>query len=161
MLATTGPGGTATAVRTACAAARGPPTVIAALATDRPRASWSIRWWVIRGAADGTVSAITTRGSRSRAACAMPLTALARPGPRVTTTAPGVPVRSAQVAAMIVAAVSPRARTKRSPAAAAAPTTSRLGPPPGTPNTSRVPALASAATIALAGSALVFNEAPL
>src|SRR5215469_14462578 len=70
----------------------------------------------------------------------MPLTALASPGPRVTTTAPGVPVRSAQVAAMIVAAVSPWARTKRRPASAAAPTTSRFGPPPGRPNSSRVPA---------------------
>src|SRR5690242_21035725 len=118
MLATTGPRGAARAVRTAYAAARGPPTVTAALATDRPSAAWSIRWWVTRVAADGTVSAITTRGSRSRAACAMPLTALARPGPRVTSTAPGTPVRSAQVAAMIVAAVSPWARTKRSPAAA-------------------------------------------
>ena len=135
--------------QTACAAARGPETVTAALATDRPSAVWSIRWWLIRPAsAAATVSAITTTGSRSSAACAMPLTALASPGPRVTTTDPGAPVRSALVAAMIVAAVSPWARTKRSPAAAAAPTTSRLGPPPGTPNISRVPALASAATIA-------------
>ncbi len=107
----------------------------------------------------------------------MPLTALASPGPRVTTTDPGVPVRSAQVAAMIVAAVSPRARTKRSPAAAAAPTTSRFGPPPGTPNISRVPALASAPAIASAAESagpeptgtapsearavLASNEAPL
>ena len=91
--------------------------------------------------------------------------ALASPGPRVTTTAPGAPVRSALVAAMIVAAVSPCARTKRSPAASAAPTTSRLGPPPGTPNTSRVPAPASAATIAPAGpiageAVLASKEAP-
>ena len=79
-----------------------------ALATERPSASWSSRWWLIRPASRaGTVSAITTSGSRSSAACAMPLTALASPGPRVTTTAPGAPVRSAQVAAMIVAAVSP------------------------------------------------------
>ena len=73
---------------------------------------------------------------------------------------------------MITAAVSPRARTKRSPAAVAAPTTSRLGPPPGTPNISRVPASASADTIAsdpgTAGTAsdaaravLASNEAPL
>ena len=73
---------------------------------------------------------------------------------------------------MIIAAVSPRARMKRSPAAAAAPTTSRLGPPPGTPNISRVPASASARTIASApepaGTAcaearavLAGNEAPL
>ncbi len=119
------------------------------------------------GGRDGTVSAITTTGSRSRAAWAMPLTALASPGPRVTTTDPGVPVRSAQVAAMIVAAVSPWARTKRIPAAAAAPTTSRFGPPPGTPNISRVPALASAPTIASAAgiasvqAVLASNEAPL
>ena len=93
---------------------------------------------------------MTTTGSRSRAAWAIPLTALASPGPRVTSTAPGVPVRSAQVAAMIAAAVSPWVSTKRSPAAAAAPTTSRLGPPPGTPNITRVPASASARTIALA-----------
>src|SRR5215475_10635286 len=93
---------------------------------------------------------MTTTGSRSSVAWAMPLTALARPGPRVTTAAPGAPVRSAQVAAMIVAAVSPWARTKGIPAAAAAPTTSRFGPPPGTPNISRVPAPASAATIASA-----------
>ena len=80
----------------------------------------------------------------------------------LTTTAPGAPVRSALVAAMIVAAVSPCARTKRSPAASAAPTMSRLGPPPGTPNISRVPARASAATIApAAGEAvLASNEAP-
>ena len=108
------------------------------------------------------MSAITTTGSRSSAACAIPLTALASPGPRVTTTAPGAPVRSALVAAMIVAAVSPCARTKRSPAASAAPTTSRFGPPPGTPKISRVPAPASAATIApAAGEAvLASNEAP-
>jgi hypothetical protein len=36
-----------------------------------------------------------------------------------------------------------------------------LGPPPGTPNTSRVPAPASAATIAVAGSTLVVKAAPL
>ena len=99
MLAMTGPGGAASAIRTIRAAASPacrPPTVIAALATDRPRAAWSIRWWLIRlASAAATVSAITTTGSRSRAACAMPLTALASPGPRVTTTAPGVPVRSA------------------------------------------------------------------
>ena len=98
MLAITGPGGAASAIRTIRAAASpgGRPTVIAALATDRPSAAWSIRWWLIRlASAAGTVSAITTTGSRSRAACAMPLTALASPGPRVTTTAPGVPVRSA------------------------------------------------------------------
>ena len=91
------------------------------------------------------------------------MTALASPGPRVTTTAPGAPVRSALVAAMIVAAVSPRVSTKRSPAASAAPTTSRLGPPPGTPNISRVPAWTSAAAIAsaAAGAVLAFNEAPL
>src|SRR5215831_13014729 len=80
----------------------------------------------------------------------MPLTALASPGPRVTTTAPGAPVRSAQVAAMIVAAVSPWPRTKRRPASAAAPTTSRFGPPPGRPNSSRVPAADSAPAIAAA-----------
>ena len=154
MFAMTGPGGAASAVATApaataAAAAGGPLTVTAALATDRPSAAWSIRWWLIQPAsAAATVSAITTTGSRSSAACAIPLTALASPGPRVTTTAPGTPVRSALVAAMIVAAVSPCARTKRSPAASAAPTTSRLGPPPGTPNISRVPARASAATIA-------------
>ena len=51
---------------------------------------------------------------------------------------------------MIAAAVSVWASTKRSPAAAAAPTTSRFGPPPGTPNITRVPAPASAATIAAA-----------
>ena len=139
----------------------------AALATDRPSAAWSMRWWLIRPAsAAATVSAITTTGSRSSAACAIPLTALASPGPRVTTTAPGTAVRSALVAAMIVAAVSPCARTKRSPAASAAPTTSRLGPPPGTPNISRVPARASAATIAPAAPAageavLASTEAPL
>ena len=33
---------------TAPAAARGPATVMAALATDRPSAVWSIRWWLIR-----------------------------------------------------------------------------------------------------------------
>ena len=168
MFAMTGPAGAASAMPTASAAAAaaaagGPPTVTAALATDRPSASWSIRWWLIRVSA--TVSAITTTGSRSSAACAIPLTALASPGPRVTTTAPGAPVRSALVAAMIVAAVSPCARTKRSPAASAAPTTSRLGPPPGTPNTSRVPARASAATIAPAAPAageavLASKEAP-
>jgi len=123
--------------------------VTTALATERPSAAWSIRWWLIRPAS-ATVSAITTTGSRSRAACAMPLTALASPGPRVTTTAPGMPVRSALVAAMMAAAVSPRARTKRSPASVAAPTTSRFGPPPGTPNISRVPARASAPAIASA-----------
>ena len=135
----------------------------AALATDRPSVVWSIRWWLIRPSwAAATVSAITTTGSRSSAACAIPLTALASPGPRVTTTAPGAPVRSALVAAMIVAAVSPRVSTKRSPAACAAPTTSRLGPPPGTPNISRVPAWTSAAAIAsaTAGAVLVSNEAP-
>ena len=59
-----------------------PPTVTAALATDRPSAVWSIRWWLIRPAsAAATVSAITTTGSQSRAAWAMPLTALASPGP--------------------------------------------------------------------------------
>ena len=160
MLAMTGPGGAASAVATARAAVGGPLTVTVALATDRPSAAWSIRWWLILASA--TVSAITTTGSRSSAACAIPLTALASPGPRVTTTAPGAPVRSALVAAMIVAAVSPCARTKRSPAASAAPTTSRLGPPPGTPNISRVPARASAATIApAAGEAvLASNEAP-
>ena len=99
MLASTGPGGAASAIRT-IRAATSPgcrrPTVIAALATDRPSAAWSIRWWLTRlASAAATVSAITTTGSRSRAACAMPLTALASPGPRVTTTAPGVPVRSA------------------------------------------------------------------
>src|SRR5580658_4933811 len=51
---------------------------------------------------------------------------------------------------MITAAVSVRASTKRRPAAAAAPTTSRLGPPPGRPNTTLVPASASAVTIAAA-----------
>jgi hypothetical protein len=167
MFAMTGPAGAASAMPTASAAAAaaaagGPPTVTAVLATDRPSASWSIRWWLIRVSA--TVSAITTTGSRSSAACAIPLTALASPGPRVTTTAPGAPVRSALVAAMIVAAVSPCARTKRSPAASAAPTTSRLGPPPGTPNTSRVPARASAATIAPAApvgeAVLASKEAP-
>jgi hypothetical protein len=99
MLAMTGPGGAASAVRTIRAAtgpACCPPRVIAALATDRPRAAWSIRWWLIRVvSAAATVSAITTTGSRSRVACAMPLTALASPGPRVTTTVPGAPVRSA------------------------------------------------------------------
>src|SRR5262249_12128022 len=76
-------------IRAAASPGRGPPTVITALATDRPRAGWSIRWWLIRPAsAAGTGSAITTTGSRSSAACAMPLTALASPGPRVTTTAP-------------------------------------------------------------------------
>ena len=97
MLAITGPDGAASAIRTIRAATSpgGRPTVIAALATDRPSAAWSIRWWLTRPASAGTVSAITTTGSRSRAACAMPLTALASPGPRVTTTAPGVPVRSA------------------------------------------------------------------
>ena len=99
MLAITGPGGAASAIRT-IRAATSPgcrwPTVIDALATDRPRAAWSIRWWLTRlPPAAATVSAITTTGSRSRAACAMPLTALASPGPRVTTTVPGVPVRSA------------------------------------------------------------------
>ena len=99
MLAITGPGGAASAIRTIRAdasAGRRRPMVIAALATDRPRAAWSIRWWLTRMAsAAATVSVISTTGSRSRAACAMPLTALASPGPRVTTTAPGVPVRSA------------------------------------------------------------------
>ena len=63
---------------------------------------------------------------------------------------------------MIVAAVSPWVSTKRSPAASAAPTTSRLGPPPGTPNISRVPAWTSAATIASAAAEAVLasNEAP-
>ena len=170
MLAMTGPAGAARAVRTIRAAASpgGRPTVIAALATERPSAAWSIRWWLTRPAsAAATVSAITTTGSRSSAACAMPLTALASPGPRVTTTAPGVPVRSAHVAAMITAAVSPWARMKRSPAVAAAPTTSRLGPPPGTPNINRAPASASARTIASAPDSaevravLASNEAPL
>ena len=163
MFAMTGPAGAASAMATAAAAARGPATVTAALATDRPSAVWSIRWWLIRPPwAAATVSAITTTGSRSSAACAIPLTALASPGPRVTTTAPGAPVRSALVAAMIVAAVSPRVSTKRSPAASAAPTMSRLGPPPGTPNISRVPAWTSAAAIAsaTAGAVLASNEAP-
>src|SRR5216683_4336691 len=153
-LTTTGPGGGATASPTAWFAACSgwpPPTVTAAFATDRPSAAWSSRWWLIRPeSAAGTVSAMTTSGSRSSAAWAMPLTALASPGPRVTTTAPGAPVRSAQVAAMIVAAVSPWARTNRSPLAAAAPTTSRFGPPPGIPNSSRVPAADSAPTMAAA-----------
>ena len=163
MFAMTGPAGAASAMATAPAAARGPDTVTAALATDRPSAAWSIRWWLIRPAsAAATVSAITSTGSRSSAACAMPLTALASPGPRVTTTDPGTPVRSALVAAMIVAAVSPWASTNRSPAASAAPITSRLGPPPGTPNISRVPARTSAATIASAAAEAVLdsNEAP-
>ena len=51
---------------------------------------------------------------------------------------------------MMAAAVSPWVRTKRHPAASAAPTTSRFGPPPGTPNMTRVPAAARAATIAAA-----------
>src|ERR1700726_2755695 len=51
---------------------------------------------------------------------------------------------------MITAAVSVCASTKRRPDAAAAPTTSRFGPPPGRPNTSLVPASASAVTIAAA-----------
>ena len=152
--AITGPGGAVTARRTACAADRpawSPPIVSAALATGPASASWSSRWWLTRSASVArTVSAITTRGSRSRAACAIPLTALASPGPRVTSTAPGVPVRSALVAAMMAAAVSVWVRTKRSPAVSAAPTTSRFGPPPGTPNKTRVPALARAATIAVA-----------
>ena len=71
-------------------------------------------------------------------------------GPGVTTAAAGRPVRSAYVAAMITAAVSVRASTKRRPAIAAAPTTSRFGPPPGRPNITLVPASASAATIAAA-----------
>jgi hypothetical protein len=110
MLAITGPGGAASAIRTIRAATSAGcrrPTVIAALATDRPNPAWSIRWWLTRSASAGTVSAITTTGSRSRAACAIPLTALASPGPRVTTTLPGTPVRSAYAAAMITAAVSP------------------------------------------------------
>src|SRR3989442_13359253 len=102
MFAMTGPDGAASAVATALAAVGGPLTATAALATDRPSAPWSIRWWLILASA--TVSAITTTGSRSSAACAIPLTALARPGPRATTTAPGVPLRSALVAALIVAA---------------------------------------------------------
>ena len=153
-LMTTGPGGgataSATAWRAACSALAAP-TVTAALATDRPSAGWSSRWWLILSRCRaGTVSAMTTTGSRSSAAWAMPLTALASPGPRVTTTAPAAPVRSAQVAAMIVAAVSPWARTNGSPLAAAAPTTSRFGPPPGIPNSSRVPAAHSASTMAAA-----------
>src|SRR5579862_6372714 len=51
---------------------------------------------------------------------------------------------------MITAAVSVRASTKRRTAAAAAPTTSRFGPPPGRPNITVVPASASAVTIAAA-----------
>ncbi len=43
MFAMTGPAGAASAMATAPAAARGPATVIAALATDRPSAVWSIR----------------------------------------------------------------------------------------------------------------------
>ncbi len=152
--ATTGPAGAASARRTARTAswlAWSPPTVSTALATERPSAPWSSRWWLTRPAsAARTVSATTTSGSRSSAAWAIPLTALASPGPRVTSTAPGAPVRSAVVAAMMAAAVSVWVSTKRSPAAAAAPTTSRLGPPPGTPNIIRVPAEASAATIAVA-----------
>ena len=54
---------------------------------------------------------------------------------------------------MITAAVSVWVSTKRSPAAAAAPTTSRFGPPPGTPNITRVPVAASAVTIAEAPTA--------
>jgi hypothetical protein len=49
MFTMTGPAGAASAMptalaATAAAAAGGPPTVNAALATDRPSASWSIRW---------------------------------------------------------------------------------------------------------------------
>src|SRR5579859_1549241 len=51
---------------------------------------------------------------------------------------------------MITAAVSVCASTKRRPAWAAAPTTSRFGPPPGRPKTILVPASASAVTIAAA-----------
>ena len=152
--AITGPGGTARARRTSRAATRpawSPPTVSTALATGRPSAPWSSRWWLTRPAsAARTVSAMITTGSRSSAAWAIPLTALASPGPRVTSTAPGAPVRSALVAAMMAAAVSVCVSTNRRPAAAAAPTTSRFGPPPGTPNMTRVPARASAVTIAVA-----------
>ena len=56
---------------------------------------------------------------------------------------------------MMAAAVSVCVSTKRSPAAAAAPTTSRFGPPPGTPNMTRVPARASAVTIAVAPAGAV------
>ena len=80
-----------------------------------------------------TQSVMTTMGWRSRRAWAAPLTALAAPGPRVTTKALGCPVSSAVTPAMMAAAVSVWVRTNRQPADSAAPTMSRLAPPPGTP----------------------------
>ena len=90
----------------------------------------------------------------------MPLAALPTPGPRVTTTAPGLKLSSASVAAMMTAAVSCRARTKGMPCAAAASIRSRLEPPPGTPYSRGTPAARSAAATASAPVMLAVAASP-
>jgi hypothetical protein len=84
----------------------------------------------------------------------MPIAALATPGPLVTNTAPGAPVRSAVTAAMITDAVSCRASTNGRKLAFAPSIRSRLEPPPGTPKMRATPICRSASATTKAARVL-------
>src|SRR3954463_6672124 len=86
---------------------------------------------------------MTTRPTRSSAACATALTALVTPGPLPTTSTPGASRSSASAQAMKPAPVSVWASTQSIPAAANASIRSRLLPPPGNPYARRTPAARS------------------
>ncbi len=109
-LTCTGPAGGAQAMRTAASTAALAVCGVADtdhFATASKSAGWSSRCRDTRlDSSVGTASVTTSIGTRSSSAWATPLTALAAPGPRVTTQAPGKPVSSPYVAAMIAAAVS-------------------------------------------------------
>ena len=87
-----------------------------------------------------TQSATSTIGWRSSNAWATPLTALASARTTRDHARTGRPVSSPTTPAMTAAAVSVWVSTKRMPHSCTVPTMSRFEPPPGTPNTSDVPA---------------------